>query len=232
MTSGNRKRTDIHKGHRGRLKARYKKQGLDGFDEHVVLELLLFFGIPYKDTNEIAHELINKFGSISGVFNADIESLKDVKNMTENAAILLHLIPELSKLYHLDNSENNKTVVTLKNIKRFLLREYIGVTEEIVYLLLFDKNNVLIDRVKVNEGSKKISSVSIGKVVKTANVRNVTRVALCHNHPDNAPISTNDIITTKQLMFHLKGVEIELLESFVVTKGRVIGILDMLESKM
>jgi len=191
--------------------------------------LLLFFGIPYKDTNEIAHGLIDRFGGISGVFNADIESLKSVKNMTENAAILLHLIPELSKLYSSGQPENNKDTVTFGNIKEYLLRKYIGATEEIVYLLLFDKKDVLIDCVKVNEGSKKISSVSIGKLVRTANIRNVNRVAISHNHPDNSAISTNDIITTRQIMFHLRGVEIDLLESYVITRNNVIGILDMID---
>ena len=78
---------NIHKGHRQKLKNRILMNGLAGEAPHTILELLLFYGIPYKDTNPIAHELLDRFGSLSGVLRAGVEELKSVKGMTENAAL-------------------------------------------------------------------------------------------------------------------------------------------------
>ncbi|MEG1028403.1 MAG: hypothetical protein RSE07_06920, partial [Oscillospiraceae bacterium] len=77
---------NLHTGHRVRLKTRFKEEGLKNFDDHNVLELLLFYALPQVDTNDIAHSLIDEFGSLSGVFEASVDSLKNVKGIGENAA--------------------------------------------------------------------------------------------------------------------------------------------------
>ena len=80
------KEKNVHKGHRQKVKNRYIQTGFEGMADHNILELLLFFGIPYKDTNPISHELMDTFGSLSAVFQASVAELKSVKGMTENAA--------------------------------------------------------------------------------------------------------------------------------------------------
>lgn len=220
------KKDNVHKGHRERLKNTYKATGLDSFPDHNVLELLLFFGIPYKDTNEISHDLISKFGSISNVFEADIDSLKSIHNMTENAAILINLIGNISRRYFINKSTKKESANNFENIKQFLLERYVGITEETVLLLLFDKNNNLVDCLKINEGYTKVSEVRIGKIVKIANLRNINKIVLCHNHPDNTKVSTNDIVSTRKLAYHLKSVDIKLLESYIVTDNTIIGICE------
>ena len=88
-----------HDGHRKRLKARFVKSGLDDFEPHNVLELLLFYSIPRKDTNPIAHKLISRFGSLSGVFDAKPEELMKVDGITENTAVLISMVPQLARKY-------------------------------------------------------------------------------------------------------------------------------------
>ncbi len=90
---------NVHEGHRKRLKSRFLEEGLDGFDDHQVLELLLFFSIPQKNTNVLAHELIEKYGSLSGVLEADPKDLITNKGIGENSAALISLIPALSRRY-------------------------------------------------------------------------------------------------------------------------------------
>ena len=82
----------LHKGHRQRLKARFQESGLDSFTDVQALELLLFYAIPQKDTNPIAHALLNRFGSLSRVLDADVEELKKVPNISDHAASLLRLV--------------------------------------------------------------------------------------------------------------------------------------------
>lgn len=95
---------DIHVGHRERLKNRFLNEGLDDFEKHNILELLLFYAIPRVDTNEIAHDLIREFGSLSEVMNANFDDLVKVDRITPNAAVLLKLIPSLARAYLTDKS--------------------------------------------------------------------------------------------------------------------------------
>ncbi|MEG0035622.1 MAG: UPF0758 domain-containing protein, partial [Oscillospiraceae bacterium] len=92
----------VHDGHRERMKNRLLEQGLDTFDDHNVLELLLFFSVPRQDTNPIAHELLDHFGSLEAVFEAPTEELAKINGIGDNSVALLRLIPEVSRRYIMD----------------------------------------------------------------------------------------------------------------------------------
>lgn len=89
----------LHEGHRKRVKERFANEGLDSFNDHQVLELLLFYAIPMKDTNELAHKMIKEYGSLSGLFEADSKDICKRCQVSENTAILVSLIPSLSRRY-------------------------------------------------------------------------------------------------------------------------------------
>ena len=89
----------VHDGHRERMKSRFVEAGLDGFNDHNALEMLLFYAVPRKDTNELAHRLLKQFGSLAAVFEAKHEELMRVDGIGENAATLIKLIPEVSRRY-------------------------------------------------------------------------------------------------------------------------------------
>ncbi|MEG2852596.1 MAG: UPF0758 domain-containing protein, partial [Hydrogenoanaerobacterium sp.] len=99
-----------HAGHRKRLRERFIKNGLDNFEKHNVLELLLFNSVPRQDTNELAHRLMEEFGSLSGVFDAPVEELMKLDGIGENSAVLIKLIPAISKVY-LDDKNTIGTLV-------------------------------------------------------------------------------------------------------------------------
>ena len=85
-----------HGGHRERMRKRFKESGnFKGFSEHEILEMLLFYIVPRKNTNDIAHELIKKFGSLNSVLNASVEELSSVKDMGESSANSLLFFREL-----------------------------------------------------------------------------------------------------------------------------------------
>ena len=88
----------IHDGHRERMKERFKEHGLQSFSELNALELLLFYAIPRRDTNELAHALINRFGSLAGVFEASLHELCEVPGVGESTAQLIMLVPQITKL--------------------------------------------------------------------------------------------------------------------------------------
>lgn len=217
----------LHKGHRLRMKEKYRVSGADGFHPHELLEMLLFYGIPYKDTNEMAHELINKFGSFDNVFKADIESLKTVKNMTDNAAVLIHLVGDLRTNGGIAPTAKKQTL-NIKNISSRLPELYKDAAVETVNVFFADGNGNIIKTLKLSEGSRDTGEIDVFKIVKQAATNNISKVIIAHNHPDDSPLSTNDIVSTKKLSYHLKSVGIDLIESYVLTNGKVLAILDML----
>ena len=96
----------MHENHRERMKRRFLKEGLDNFEPHNVLELLLFYYIPQKDTNEIAHALIERFGTLSDVLDASFDDLICVPGIKEHSATLLKMIPALSRRYVMEKNRS------------------------------------------------------------------------------------------------------------------------------
>ena len=221
---------NVHKEHRKRFKKRYIDEGLEHFQLHNVLELLLYFGIPLKDTNVIAHDLINEFGSFSAVFDADIESLKNVKNMTENAAILIKLIPEISRIYELDKTSiKSQKFDTLEKIEKYLINLYRGIAVETVYLLLFDIKQNLVDCVKLDEGTASSSRINSRKIVSISIKRNIHNVVLAHNHPSGTTFSSKDIVATRKLKVFLREMKVNMIEYYVVSGDKVYRLVEQTE---
>ncbi len=71
----------LHSEHRKRVRRRFEKEGVLGLEEHVLLELFLYDTIRRADTNPISHRLLDRFGSLGGVFSADYEELLKVKGI-------------------------------------------------------------------------------------------------------------------------------------------------------
>ena len=102
----------VHKGHRERLKARFLETGLDSFTDVQALELLLFYAIPQKDTNPIAHALLGRFGSLSQVLDAPLEALKKVPGISDHSASLLRLVTELARFYQVDSAQRTEVLTS------------------------------------------------------------------------------------------------------------------------
>ena len=100
----------VHDGHRERMRERFRGHGLDNFNDINALELLLFYAAPRRDTNGMAHALLEKFGSLSAVLEANEQELLTVPGIGENAVTLLRLIPAFSRRYLLDKTPSDEPV--------------------------------------------------------------------------------------------------------------------------
>ena len=222
---------NIHEGHRSRLKERFLEEGIDAFEPHNILELLLFYSIPRKDTNEIAHDLLENFGTLQGVFDADINDLIKVNGIKENSATLLKLVPAIARAYATDKYSSNFIFDTAEKIGYFFLDKYIGEKNEIIYLLLLNNRFEMIDIVKLHEGSVNSAQVSPRKVLDLVVKHNASMIVLAHNHPNgNAYPSMEDIETTSDLMSTFSMVDVRLLEHFVVSKNDYYPIINSTEN--
>ena len=207
----------IHDGHRNRLKNKFLQNGFQGFEPHNILELLLFYSIPRKDTNEIAHELINRFGSLKNVFNAEFEDLITVNGISENSATLIKMIPKLAQEYINDSMKVGTIFDTAGKIGEYFVNKYIGEKNELVYAMLLSNKLELLSVIKVHEGSVNSAFVSTRKILDAAIKYNASTIVIAHNHPNGTACpSMDDINTTANLMASFKAFEIEILEHFLI----------------
>ena len=214
----------VHRGHRERLKARFLDTGLDSFTDVQALELLLFYAIPQRDTNPVAHALLDRFGSLSQVLDAEPAELKKVPGISDHAATLLRLVTDLGRFYQVDSAQRTQTLTTLDACGAYLVPRFFGRRLETVFLLCLDaKCKVLCCR-EIGEGSVNAASISVRKVVEAALSANATTVVLAHNHPSGVALpSADDVQTTRRIAAALSAVEVRLIDHIVVAEGDYIS---------
>ena len=208
----------IHGGHRERLKARFRSEGLDNFTEFQVLELLLFYCIPRQDTNALAHRLIEQFGSLPQVLDTRPEELKKVEGIGEGAAMFLSMIPAVARYYGVERSKlGNKPLTTINDCGAYLQEYFRGKRNETVYLLCLDAKCKPLCCPQIGEGSINSASISIRRVVETALGANATSVVLAHNHPSGVAMpSHEEVMTTRRIAAALNAVDVHLADHIVV----------------
>lgn len=212
-------KSNIHKDHRKKVREKFYECGLQGMAPHNILELLLFFGIPFKDTNPMAHELVNRFGSLSAVFEAKRSDLMQIKGMTENAACLISLILPLYRKYSEDLINRKKNFADNDELVDFLRTLYIdNNTSERVYVLCFDANDYLITYKMLTEGDINSSTVDLRKLAALVLESNCQSCVISHNHPHGvtAP-STADIGATKAIVSLLSTLKVKLSDHIIVS---------------
>ena len=216
----------IHDGHRQRLKERFLRGGLDNFTDVQVLELALFYCIPRKDTNPIAHALLDHFGSLSQVLEASVEELQKVPGIGENTAIFLSMLTQVGRYYLVDRSQREVILPTIDKCGAYLVPHFFGRSVETVFLLCLDaKCKVLCCR-EIGQGSVNSAGISIRKIVEVALGANATTVVLAHNHPSGLALpSAEDIQTTRRVAAALRAVEIHLADHIVVADGDYVSMV-------
>ncbi|MBQ5890250.1 MAG: DNA repair protein RadC [Clostridia bacterium] len=207
-----------HKDHRQRLKARYYNEGLDSFEDHNILEFLLFFGIPYKDTNDLAHELLNHFGSLSGVFEASREDLMSIKGIGENTATLLTFIPALSRKYLEDKVDEKVPMNNCSTVGKFLIGKYRFRRDEVFSVISLDQSCRFKHWDIISSGTINITAVSSRKVIETALKTSANAVILAHNHPNGLAVpSGDDIKSTIALVEALNVIGVRVLDHIIIS---------------
>ena len=215
----------IHDGHRQRLKDRFRAEGLDHFDELYVLELLLFYGAPRKDTNPLAHTLLDHFGSLSRVLDATVEELEQIPGVTPHLATLLTLIPQVGRYYQVQKAEEEEILSSIEQCGQYLVPHFFGREQETVFMLCLDAKCKVICCKMVGEGSVNSANVPIRRVVEMALQANATTVVLAHNHPSGLAIpSADDVQTTLKVAAALESVDVILADHIVVAKDDFVSI--------
>ena len=213
------KKVNIHEGHRQRLKfAVDNDPEMDSFGEHQVLEYLLTFLIPRKDTNPIAHELIDNFGNLYGVLSATYEELCRVPNMTKNAA---HLLPNLISIVRKAELSRIKNKMRSNNIDDAveLFRPYfIGRNYEKLYMASLDINDRVMQVNCISDGMANFSTIDVSKIMAIISRNKATKIILAHNHPAGTLSPSNeDVLCTSTLAITLNTVGTVIVDHLIFT---------------
>lgn len=209
-------KTNVHAGHRQRMKEMFIKNGFEGFSDHQILEMILFYTYPRIDTNEIAHGLINRFGGIRGVFDASVEDLVTIGGITANSAVLIKMIPLSMRAYNMSQSENIIYDNTDKLCDLFS-GCFSGNAKECFYAATFDDELHLVRNSIVSMGSPSFAPVDMRKLAELILRSGTTLVAVAHNHPKGscAPSDT-DVMTTRRMIGFLSSLGVRMLDHIIV----------------
>lgn len=214
----------IHDGHRARLRKRYIEQGLNGFNELNALELLLFHAIPRKDTNPIAHALIDRFGSLAGVFEADIKELMDVPGVGESAAVLISMLPQMMRKVMSSKNEDISIISSSEEAGQFLVPRFAFEKDELVLLVCLDARKRIMSCTEISRGVMNSVAVNVRKVVETAVLTKADSVLIAHNHPQGFALpSREDRDMTRRIMQSLASIGIELIDHIIVADGEFVS---------
>lgn len=221
------KEKNIHAGHRKRLRNEYIEGGRDTFQDYEVLELLLCYSIPRGNVNPMAHELINRFGTLAGVFEAPMSELRKVTGLGERTAIFLNMMPMVARYYRSSKQRPGTLIRTPEEAGRLLTPMFYGERSELVLLAALDSRLKLIKVVNVGRGRLGSANVSIRRVVEVALGLNAAAVVIAHNHPDGIALpSIYDVEVTKTLMESLDAVSVRLIDHLVVAEDDFVSMCD------
>lgn len=225
--------TNFHKEHRRRVKERFLKSGLDNFAPHEILELLLFYAVPQKDTNVLGHKLIDRFGSVRGVLSAPYEELCAVDGVGDHVATLLRLcLPLAAHVYMEEERQKDKTYKTLEDVGEFFLTQFEGTSEEKVLLLMLDNSYRMIDCQQVGVGTINSVGVTTRRMIELALGSQAAAVVLAHNHPTGIAIpSQEDLSATTYLREAFAAVSVSLLEHVLIAGHAYRGLMGTMRSE-
>lgn len=217
----------IHDGHREKMRSRFLKTGLEGFADHESLELLLYYAIPRRDTNPIAHALMERYGSLSAVLSAPVEDLQKVEGIGESAAILVHLVALLNQRARLNEAERDIILNSTAKACQYLLELYRNERNEVVYALFMDRKGKLLRCRRLSEGGVSGTSLNLRGLVETAMLTGASGVVLSHNHPSGVALpSQADYTATDQARQTLSSIGVDLLDHIIVADRDCVSMAD------
>ena len=217
----------IHDGHRDKMRRRFLSGGLEPFADHEALELLLNYAIPRRDTNPIAHALMERYGSLSAVLSAPPEDLEKVEGIGRSAAVLIKLVPRLYQKARLADAAQETVLNSSERAGAYLIERFSGETHEVVYLLCLDRKGKLLSCKRMGEGGIASAGLDIRKLLETALLTSASAVILSHNHPSGVALpSADDFTATERAKTALESIGVQLADHIVVADGDFVSMAD------
>lgn len=209
-------------GHRQRLRARFAESGFKGFHDYEILELMLFYAIPQKDTKPLAKRLIQAFGSLSSVLDAATEDLAKVEGCGASISIYLQAMRSLFAAYGEDaiRQDGGNRLTTMSGLVEYLRAAIGNRQNEVLYAVFLDAKNEVLATKELSEGTISQAAAYPRRIVEEALKCKATSLILSHNHPSGiAEPSEDDQRITEEIKNALALVEISLQEHVILAGG-------------
>lgn len=208
-----------HYGHRSRLRERVAKEGLENFHEYQVLEYVLSFVIPYKDTNDLAHELIDKFGSLAGVFEANTSELMTVKGMGEVSATFLSDFIKIYNRYERCKLATKTEITNPRQTYEYFNGLFKGKLSEELYLVALTPKSKIVKTQRISSGTANEARVQIRDITDLMSTLKVANIIVAHNHPNgSSDPSKEDDKFTKALVTTLTINGCHLIDHMIISE--------------
>ena len=219
------KEKNAHAGHRQRMKERFLHEGLAHFSGHEVLEMLLYYAIPYRDTNDLGHTLENSFGSLAKVLEADYQDLIKVKGVTPHIATLITFCGQLARRYQREQYAFTTPLYKPDDFGKHLIPWFSGQKDESVVLMSMDNRYKVLNTTRVFTGSVNSTQFSMRGAVQQLLRDNATMVVMAHNHPNGHAFPSNaDIETTRKFAKILNDLGIKLIDHLIISEDDYVSL--------
>lgn len=210
------KKENVHAGHRQRMRKRFIEHGFEGYEPHEILEMVLYYAVPRKDTNLLAHQLLDRYDTFAKLCDTPIDLLMNDFGLSESAAVLIIMIPQLSSFYY-ESRKNAKYIDRFEAVEIFRPK-FIGATVEKIGLALSDAKDNLIFCDIIASGSLTATNSPVRKIVDLALRHNARYAYIAHNHPSELCVpSSADLKATRVISETLDSVGVMLVDHIVFT---------------
>ncbi len=210
-------KNNVHADHRKRVREKVFEHGFSQLKDHEVLELLLFYVIPRGDTNEKAHNLIDWFGDLNGVLNADIPELCQVAGIAEKSALMIKTVGELCLRSQKTTVNRRVLYKTHDDYCRLATSLLMGESKEKVVAFCLNASGRVKSQIIVSEGTENTSFIDTRKIVQAAMGCDATTVVIAHNHPaGSGEPSASDLDATRSLSVTLRKLGVMLADHIIV----------------
>ena len=214
----------IHEGHRQRMRERFLKSGAESFADHELLEFLLYYCIKRRDTNKIAHKMLNEFGTLPMLLDADPRDVARRCNVSESVALFLSALPEVIKRYYCKKWDRKTTVNNHEDAGQIALSLLAFEQYECFYIICLDNQNRVITSSLLSEGTLNEAMVYPRFVVECALRYKASAVILTHNHPGgNLNPSFSDIEATRKIVRALNLIDISVFDHIIVADNKYVS---------
>ena len=221
------KENDLHQGHRQRMRARVEAYGLESLAPHEALEYILYITNARRDTNGLAHDLMNQFGDFAGVLEASEEDLLTVEGVGPATARMLHLLPQVSRYYTQCSTSGRRSLKTTEQLADYLMKQFAGAVQERALLAALDSRSRVKGLFWLRDGTSDRVSLEIKDVVAAALKGGTDSVVLCHNHPNGMAMpSREDIQATENIVRALGLVKVHLRDHIILTESEYFSMRD------
>ncbi|MDR0958365.1 MAG: DNA repair protein RadC [Clostridiales bacterium] len=206
-----------HAGHRERVREKYVNNGINSFADHEVLEFLLFYALPRRDTNELAHKMINEFGSLHNLMDAHPSEISRRCKVSISVAALVTLPPQIHKKYVASKMAKKNPFHSTKAVGTFLISLFAAEVSECFYILCLDSQQKLISSELITRGTLNHAQIYLRSIMEAALKHHACSVVLSHNHPNNdLTPSDEDISTTEKIVEAFESIDVAVLDHVIV----------------